>query len=40
MALFGSVEKLHASVRKPLRARNDKLKNALLLAIGKKWISK
>jgi lipopolysaccharide biosynthesis glycosyltransferase len=36
--LVGRIEVLHASARKPLLASNDKLKNALLLAIGKKWI--
>jgi lipopolysaccharide biosynthesis glycosyltransferase len=39
-SLLGRIEQGHASARKPLMARNDKLKNALLLAIGKKWISK
>jgi len=33
------VQKLYVSARKPLMARNDRLKNALLLAIGKKWLS-
>jgi len=36
--LVGRIEALHASARKRLLASNDKLKNALLLAIGKKWI--
>jgi len=35
--LHNKLKNLHERARKPLMARNDKLKNFLLLAIGRKW---
>ena len=35
--LHHKIKNLHQLARKPLMARNDKLKNFLLLSVGKKW---